>query len=272
MDQNQNSEQTPSQENQQNSFSIPEVYAGKGWAQNVKSIDDLYSQFDNLQSKLGKRPEGIPTKDASEDQWNEFYKLMGRPEKFDKYEFDLKGMELPQGLDLSPYEVKAKEMFFKMGLSSEKANQAWRDYIGMEIEGEKARQAELDKQYDELGSSLFGDSFDNVAKEAQDYLKQNLPEELFPVVESMQNNPKSLLALIHVVNKAQKDIVEIKKQYGKEDRLQSGDGASGDSVADIQRKMNEARDKIRKADIFSKERKDAENELNALRDRLKRSV
>ena len=55
-------QQTSEAQTQQ--FSVPEAYKDAGWAQNIKSPDDLWGQFANAQSLIGKRPAGIPLADG----------------------------------------------------------------------------------------------------------------------------------------------------------------------------------------------------------------
>ena len=272
-------QQSVQSEPNQSSFAIPESYADRGWAAEgkIKSVDDLFKAYDNSQSLLGKRPAGIPAANASQEEWDKFYQTMGRPDDPTAYQLDSKFEGLPEDLDLSKFEDKAKSFFHKLGLSNEKANQAWRDYISMELEavGEmkqanEAREAELDKEFDALGKSMFGDQFKDVTARAEQYLNANLPEELKGVVDTIRDNPKAMLAMVSLAEKTQAQIKEVKTKYGAEDTLQSGGQNAGMTVHDINRQIIEAKEKYSKAPVFSKEREDAQNEVNALREQLKR--
>jgi hypothetical protein len=69
------------QEQASNDFSIPESYQDRGWAKDIKSQEDLWKLTDNAQSLIGKRPAGIPTADAPQEEWDKFYQALGRPEQ-----------------------------------------------------------------------------------------------------------------------------------------------------------------------------------------------
>lgn len=262
---------------QTESFSVPEGYQEKGWAKDIKSIDDLWKLTDNAQSLIGKRPEGIPSKDASDEEWNKFYKALGVPEAPDAYELKTEFEGLPEDLDLAPYQQKAKELAHNIGLTPEQANKLWDGYMNMTLEDAgkhkasmQEQQAELDKKFDELGNSLFGDSFKDVSEQAQKYLSDVLPDDLKPVVEQMSDKPDQLLALIHLANHSQTEIKRIKSEYGAEDKLQSGNQAGGTTAAEINAKLIEAKQRYAKTNVFSEERKSAEAEINDLREQLRR--
>lgn len=258
-------------------FAVPEAYADRGWAKDIKSPDDLWKLTDNAQSLIGKRPAGIPTKDAAPEEWEKFYTALGRPDAPDKYEIQTT-VELPEGADLSKYEANAKQIAHKLGLSNEKANQLWNDYLSMELEavgearkGAEAQQAEHDKRFDELTKSLFGDKYGEASAQAQSFLKSTLPADLVPVVQRLSDNdPEALVALIKVAHSAESEIAKIRKEYGAEDKLSSGGQAAGEGLNEINKKIIEAKARYQKADVFSQDRKDAEAEIESLREKLKR--
>lgn len=271
--------QQTSQTSQENSFSIPEQYADRGWTKTIQSQEDLWKQFDNTQTLLGKRPAGIPVKDAPQEEWDKFYASLGRPETPDKYELSDKFEGLPDGTDLTESRKMAAELAHKIGLSPQQANALWEGYMGIELEslkGQEAQKAEkeaaLDKEFDELGGKLFGDQFEAVMKEAQNYLKAVLPEELGDVSQELAGNPKALLAMIKIANHAQTQTNKIKKEYGAEDKLASGEQSAGITVNEINTKLADAKDRYTKAPVFSQQRKDIEQEIEGLRAQLRKAV
>lgn len=267
-------EPSAQQESQTPSFQVPEAYQDRGWAKTIDSEENLWKSFDETQKMIGKK--SIPDQDAPDEVWDDFYKQLGKPEDPSAYELreDFEG--LPEGVDLGEYKTKAAEMAHKMGLTPKQASVMWDSYMQMELEsaeGMKAESAEkeaaLDKEFDELGGKLFGDQLDEYNKRAQEYLKTNLPPELEGVAESIADKPKAMMAMIHLTNETQKQIADIKKQYGAEDALASGQQSGGMTQQDVLAKIRETKQVITDAPVFSKERKGAEEELNRLRGLLK---
>lgn len=267
--------QTPVEQSTPTSFQIPQEYSNRGWAEKVKSYNDLFKAYDNAQSLIGKRPEGIPTKDAPPQEWDKFYTALGRPEKPDAYELKTQIEGLPEGFDPTPYEQKAKTFFHKLGLPPEKANQAWNDYLAMELEGAQQTQLQydekqkaLDVEFANITKTLWGDKYNDVSARAQEFIKTALPEELRPAINEISENPKALAAVIKLSEYAQSQISETKAKYGAEDKLASGQQPSGMSQQEILGKMNELRETAKKSDPYSQKRKSAYDEIENLRKKL----
>lgn len=275
-----------SSENQTPQFSVPEAYKDAGWAQNIKSPDDLWGQFANAQTLIGKRPAGIPTADAPAEEWDKFYQAKGRPESADKYQLESKFEGLPEGTDLSEIEGKAKAFFHKLGLSPKEAQTAWADYIGMELEslkGEQAKsgekQAALDKEFDELTAKLWGDKYKDVEAKSLETLKTAVPDELKDAIPYIAENPKALAATIKLVEHAEAQAAalraenaDLKKKYGVEDKLNSGQQTGSTSKDDVVKALTEANMKVRGLDPFSPERKATMERIEELRGQLARMV
>lgn len=263
----------------ESTFAIPEEYASAGWAEGVKSSDDLWKMTANAQSLIGKRPAGIPDSNAAPEEWDKFYKAIGRPDDASGYELSAEFEGLPGGVDLSKSQAMAQELAHQIGLSPKQAQDLWQGYMSKEIEAyntdieaKQAREVELDAEFDKLSNSMFGDSFKDVSQQAEAYLKENLPSELDGVVDTMRDNPKSMLAMIHLVNKTQQDIIEVKKKYGAEDKLSSGGQVSAQSVHEITAKLVEAKSKYNSESVFSPQRQVIMDEINALRSQLSSAV
>lgn len=266
------------QPEQVSSFSIPSEYKDAGWSSKISSYDDLWKGYANSQSLLGKRPAGIPQSDAPEEEWNKFYTAIGRPEKADGYTFDSEFEGISKE-ELAPYESKMKSLAHEIGLSPSQAKKAWEKYINMEIEASNDiksklsdNQKELDKQYDELSKKYFGDKYDVISKQAQDFIRDALPEELRPALNSLENNPQALLAVIKISEHAKNEISKIANEYGKEDRLNSGTSSTPSDVNEVKKNLIEARDRAQKAAPFSPERKQAESDLDMYRKQLAKIV
>lgn len=258
------------------SFSVPEAYADRGWASKVQSHDDVWKLLDNSQSLIGKRV--APDNGAPDEQWNEFYKTIGRPESADKYEFpEVDG--LPEGFDLTDFNQTAKEVMFEAGLNSRQAQKLYETYLKKELEvanGNKeamqSRKAELDKEFDEVTNKIFDGKFEEIAPKAQSFIRDNLPPDLLPVIDEISENPKMLASMIALANNAQSQIEKVKLQYGGEDNLNSGGQAMQGGKDEVLKQLIAARDVAKNSDPFSADRKKAEADIQELRNRLSKIV
>lgn len=258
-------------------FAIPESYADRGWTKTISSYDDLWKSFDNAQSLIGKK--SIPSQDDPQEKWDAFYDTLGRPKDPNEYQLTDKFEGLPEGLDLTEAQMSAKKLAHSVGLTPKQADALWQGYMKLELEkfgSEVARtqeqEANLDKQFDDLGRELYGDKFEAISSQAQSFLRDKLPDNLKDVVAELGSNPKALVAMVALSEKSMSEIAEVKRQYGAEDKLASGGQASGESVEDINAKLNDARARWQKSPVFSEQRKNIDAEILALRAKLKSIV
>ena len=140
-------------------FSVPEQYADKGWAKEVKSIDDVYSQLDGAQALIGKK--SIPGTDATDEQLQDFYKQI-RPQTSEGYE-----LNLPEGVEMEinkDDQNSYKDFFHSIGLSSKQANQMFQFHVSHEMgkapteEQLKAQNDQQDTDFDKALAEKYGDA------------------------------------------------------------------------------------------------------------------
>ncbi len=257
-------------------FQVPQEYAGKGWVEKIKSPDDLWKTLDNAQSLLGKRPAGIPSPDASAEEWEKFYTAAGRPESADKYALADTFDGMPEGLELSKFKERAAGLAHKLGLNQKQAETMWQEYLTMSAgdfkeaqEGWQKTQAEKDAEFDQITQKVFGDQYDAKAKAASEFISAHLPQELAGVMADVGDNPKALAAMIAISDAAQQAIADVKAKYGGEDKLTSGQG-TGISEQEIRQKLVEAKANAAKAEPWSIERKGFEAEVEKWRGQLQK--
>lgn len=257
-------------------FSVPQEYANRGWTEKIQSYDDLFKAYDNSQTLLGKRPAGIPANDAPQEEWDKFYKAWGRPDDPAAYELSTEVEGLPDDMDLSPYEEKAKSIAHELGLSPAQANKLWNRYVALELEATQehkksleTKSSDLDKRYDSLRDELFKDNFDDVFTQTQSYLLKSLPDNIKQAMTQVEDMPEVQMAFMKIVTDTRNEIAEIKKKYGAEDKLASGVQTQGLSMRQLLDKMNEVRDSMKTMQP-SPRREEAERELERLRSQLSR--
>jgi hypothetical protein len=255
------------------SFSIPEAYAEKGWASKIKTQDDLFKQIDNLDSMVGKRQ--TPGDDAPDEEWDEFFGKIGKPESPDKYE-----LSEPEGIDPEvipqDFRSKAQKIMHESGLTQKQANKLYQKFLQAEMESAgqtkeayAAHQKQLDEQFDSITTELFGDKFEEASARVQNVIKDTVPEKLVPYLQSLsETNPQALASVIALTDGLLKQIDNIKSEYGAEDSLGSGGQTQATNKDDVVKKLTEAKAKARKLDPFSPERKQTDKEIDELRKQL----
>ena len=99
--------------------SISEVYRNDPNIEKFTEIDALAKSYINATRMIGQDKMIVPNKNFTEEQWEEAYIKMGRPESFDKYTLDTKSDAVP----LDEQDLKSfQEQSFKLGLNNEQAN------------------------------------------------------------------------------------------------------------------------------------------------------
>lgn len=214
---------------------IPEDLKDKPYIKSILESEDpskeLFSQFSNLQKKLGERVDAIPKEGASEEEWNKFYAAMGRPETPDGYEFNPtewsdEDKEIGKFIDSfrgnDGFLKDIKEAMFKRGLSKESANALAQDYDQIMVKHNKQffqdaanAQAQWDKEYTEQMTEIFGSRAQQVQEIGRKILKENVPTEVKALIDTLE--PRSLSILAAAMD-------GINKRYVKEDSY-GGKGA-----------------------------------------------
>lgn len=241
------------------SFSVPEAYAEKSWAQNIKSHDDLYNQFDNLQGMIGKK--SVPGADASDEQLQEFYTQL-RPEEAGGYDLSLpEGVEADQSGDAVQAEIEAvKGIFHKHGLSQKQAQGAYADYIAMQIEA-RPTEEQQDAAYAETMKAKYGEHAIAAEKVAAQYLvgSDATFKETFKEL-----SPEAMSNVIEGINK-------IHNKFTKEDTSpEGGQPAPASSMDDKIAESNKLRMELKNGSPFDAGHKESRAKLAALDEEIKK--
>ena len=201
-------------------FAIPEAYADKGWTEKVKSTDDLWKTTANLQEMIGKRPAGIPTNDASDAEWEAFYKAAGRPDEA-KYDFtDPEG--LPDGFNADGFKQSANEILHSAGLSQKQAEKVYNAYMALEMKNAAESEAALDAKFDALTQEHFGEGYDAAQQATLDAVNHYAPQSLKESLSALSAHPEALAAVVATINGQKAEIDRVRKEYGAEGTITSG--------------------------------------------------
>ena len=211
--------------------SISEVYRNDPNIQKFTEADALAKSYINAVRMIGQDKMIVPNKNFTEDQWEEAYIKMGRPESADKYSLDIKS-------DLVPLDEQAiksfQEQSFKLGLNNEQAKGVLDFYKNnMEAQTQQAKvDAETSQaQAQNLLRQEWGRDYDaNIAK-AKSLATANLAPEVF----EMQLADGSRLG----------DNVDVIKGFAKianmmsEDKILSTESENMDKSEDIQTEIDQ---------------------------------
>mgnify|MGYP003634163233 FL=1 len=141
-------------------------------------IDALAKSYINATKMIGQDKVAVPNKNSTEDQWNEVYDKLGRPESADKYSLNVKS-------DVVPIEEGSIKQFadnaHKLGLNQKQA-EGILDFYKTNMEG-MAQQSKVDTETAQAQSAQelrqeWGREFDTNIKKAGALAKANMNPEI----------------------------------------------------------------------------------------------
>ena len=164
--------------------SISEVYRNDPNIEKFTEIDALAKSYINATRMIGQDKVVIPTNNSTEDQWNEVYDKLGRPESAEKYSLDAKSKVV--SLDENAVKQFA-ETSHKLGLNNKQA-QGLLEFYKQNMEG-TAQQAKIDTetaqaQAEQELRSEWGREFDTKVKQASSLAKANIKPEILDMTLS----------------------------------------------------------------------------------------
>ena len=164
--------------------SISETYRNDPNIQKFTEIDALAKSYINATRMIGQDKVVIPTNNSTEDQWNEVYDKLGRPESAEKYSLDAKSKVV--SLDENAVKQFA-ETSHKLGLNNKQA-QGLLEFYKQNMEG-TAQQAKIDTetaqaQAEQELRSEWGREFDTKVKQAGSLAKANIKPEVLDMTLS----------------------------------------------------------------------------------------
>lgn len=227
-------------------FEVPDEYKDKEWAKNVlkseKPREEFFKMMDNAQSMIYKKSElQVPGENATPEQIKAFHKQLGVPE--DPSAYNVKPVEWaeedkPIGDFLNASRNEAfmgdiKAAAHAAGVTpaqlqalADAYDRSFAKQHKEAITAQIAKEAELEKGFDELATKLFGDSKFTVVNNAKRMMEGLVPNEVKPYLAKLDNEALAVLASV---------LQGVTKRYVKED---AGFSNAGKTVsvtkADIQ--------------------------------------
>ena len=141
-------------------------------------IDALAKSYINATQMIGKDKVAVPNRNSTDDQWNEVYEKLGRPESADKYTLNAKSEVVP--IDETAIKQFA-ENAHQLGLNNKQA-QGILEFYKKNMEG-MAHQAKVDTETAQAQSTQelrqeWGREFDTNIKKAGALAKANMNPEI----------------------------------------------------------------------------------------------
>ena len=185
--------------------SLSDEIRGEKSLENISDIESLAKSFVHAQKLVGADKIPVPNKFATDKDWDEVYKKLGRPETADGYKFDVK--------DVNQEGLKAfKEQAHKMGLLPHQANEMVKWYQTNETATNDAKDQVAEKARTESITNLkqeFGLAFDQKLKAASAMAKQYVAAEVLdaPMADGSKlgDNPAIIKAFANLAEKMGED-------------------------------------------------------------------
>jgi hypothetical protein len=141
-------------------------------------IDALAKSYINATKMIGQDKVAVPNNNSTEDQWNEVYSKLGRPESPDKYELNAKSDVVP--IDETAIKTFA-ETSHKLGLNNRQA-QGILEFYKNSMEG-SAQQSKIDMETAQANAEQqlrqeWGKTFEDNVRKAGSLAKANLGNEV----------------------------------------------------------------------------------------------
>jgi hypothetical protein len=153
---------------------ISQEYRDDQNIQKFTEIDALAKSYINATKMIGQDKMVIPNNNSTDDQWNEVYEKLGRPESAEKYKLEAKSDVVP--MDEGAIKSFA-EQSHKLGLNNKQA-QGILEFYKNNMEG-TAKQAQVDTETAQAQSAQqlrqeWGRDFDAKIKQAGALAKANI--------------------------------------------------------------------------------------------------
>ena len=206
--------------------SISEEYRADPSIEKFTEIDALAKSYINATKMIGQDKIVIPTKNSTQEAWDEAYAKLGRPESADKYALDVKS-------DVVPFDETAIKSFaeqsHKLGLNNKQA-QGILEFYKNNMEG-SLQQSKIDtetaqSQAEQQLRQEWGRDFEGKVKQAGALAKANINPEVLDMTLSngtrLGDHPEIIKGFAKIANMM------------SEDKIVSTESENVNTVADIE--------------------------------------
>lgn len=172
-------------------------------------IDALAKSYINATRMIGSDKVVIPNQNSTEDQWNEVYGKLGRPESPDKYKFDVKSEVIP--FDDNAIKQYADNVH-KLGLNNKQAQGILEFYKNSMEQSAKQSQIDMETAREQSQQQLrqeWGRAYDDNIKKAGAVAKANLNPQILDMQlkdgSRLGDNPEIIKGFAKIANLLSED-------------------------------------------------------------------
>lgn len=172
-------------------------------------IDALAKSYINATRMIGSDKVVIPNQNSTEDQWNEVYSKLGRPESPDKYKFDVKSEVIP--FDDNAIKQYADNVH-KLGLNNKQAQGILEFYKNSMEQSAKQSQIDMETAREQSQQQLrqeWGRAYDDNLKKAGAVAKANLNPQILDMQlkdgSRLGDNPEIIKGFAKIANLLSED-------------------------------------------------------------------
>lgn len=188
---------------------ISQEYRSNPNIEKFTELDALAKSYINAVSMIGTDKIPLPGKSATDEQWNEVYNKLGRPESADKYKLEFK-------TDVAPVDENVIKGFaqnaHKLGLNNKQA-QGILEFYKSTLEGSaKEMSVNMETAQADATNSLrsewgraYDDNLRKAADVAQTYLEPELLDTQLRDGSRLGDNPKIIKAFANIANLLSED-------------------------------------------------------------------
>ena len=155
---------------------IPEDYKDEKSLQNFSTMDDFVKSYLSAQKLVGANKVAIPNKMATDEDWDEVYKKLGRPDKPDDYKYSFKDDEINQD------QLKSfNETAHRIGLLPKQAERIIKFYNELNEQQQADQQKVFEEKQVEAMSNLkkeFGPTYNKRLDQAKKLATETLGTEM----------------------------------------------------------------------------------------------
>jgi hypothetical protein len=188
---------------------ISQEYRSNPNIEKFTELDALAKSYINAVSMIGTDKIPLPGKSATDEQWNEVYNKLGRPESADKYKLEFK-------TDVAPVDENVIKGFaqnaHKLGLNNKQA-QGILEFYKSTLEGSaKEMSVNMETAQADAANALrsewgraYDDNLRKAADVAQTYLEPELLDTQLRDGSRLGDNPKIIKAFANIANLLSED-------------------------------------------------------------------
>ena len=243
---------------------LPQEYREDPTFKDYKSLDGLLKSHKEQAKMIGERMV-LPKDDAGDDVWENYFTKHGRPSEHSEYEVSF-GDDIPRTEEQIE---NVKKMMHKAGLNKKQASILMGEYvqgIKAEMEANTAKLQQIDKEFEDMSKSYFGDDAEFAKRSAkiQTLIENNVDKEFRANLGELDS--KSLMTLMVTLDKAL-GLAEKKEEQPLPNEGTGNTGSSHQQLLEEHAKVYaELKEAIRQGDAVK--RKALENQKREISIRL----